>query len=165
MEVLKTIFGEGDKLNALNMSCRGIAIFLIALVMIRVSGRRSFGIRTPMDNIIVVLLGAVLSRAITGASAMLPTICAAFAIVVAHRLFAKLMIRSTRLSELSEGDKILLYKDGKFIQKNLARGLMREEDVVQGIREAANTDDLNKIKLVYLERNGEISVITKDGES
>lgn len=163
MEILKVIFGYGKDLNALNMSCRGIVTFIVALVLIRISGRRSFGIRTPMDNIIVVLLGAVLSRAITGASPVIPTICAAFVIVVAHRLFAKLLIHSEKLSWLLEGEKIVLFKDGQFIEKNLQRGLLRREDVLQGIRETALTDDLNKIKIVHLERNGQISVIKKDG--
>src|SRR5262249_32003841 len=147
MEILKVIFGEGDKLNALNMSCRSIAIFILALIMIRISGRRSFGIRTPMDNIIVVLLGAILSRVVIGASPAVPTICAAFTIVIAHRIFARVLVKNRRLSELSEGEKILLFEDGKFIHKNLKRGLVREEDVLQGIREAAHTDDLNKIKV------------------
>ncbi|NNU33298.1 hypothetical protein HK413_02345 [Mucilaginibacter sp. S1162] len=47
MEILLKIFGEGKDLSALQMSCRGIVVFIIALALIRLSGRRSFGIRTP----------------------------------------------------------------------------------------------------------------------
>jgi len=52
MNLLIQIFGEGKDLNALQMSSRGIVIFFIALILIRISGRRSFGVRTPLDNII-----------------------------------------------------------------------------------------------------------------
>jgi len=55
MELLIKIFGEGKDLDALQMSSRGIVMFFIALVLIRLSGRRSFGVRTPLDNMWVSL--------------------------------------------------------------------------------------------------------------
>lgn len=161
MEIVNTIFGTGKDLNALQMSSRGIAMFIVALVLIRISGRRSFGMRTPMDNIVVVLLGAVLSRAITGASAVVPTICAAFVIVTVHRAFSVLTIKNRWLARFAEGEKIILYKEGQFIQRNLTRALVSQEDVMQGIRETALTDDLSKIDIVYMEKNGQISLIKK----
>lgn len=56
MTILEDLWGSGESLNVLQMSCRGVATFLIALLLIRISGRRSFGIRSPLDNIIVILL-------------------------------------------------------------------------------------------------------------
>jgi uncharacterized membrane protein YcaP (DUF421 family) len=162
MGFLIQIFGEGGDLNALQMSCRAVVIFLIALVFIRISGRRSFGIRTPLDNIIVVLLGAVLSRAVTGASPFWPTICAGFMFVFIHRIFGWIMVSNKHFKRLVEGDKILLYDNGRFIKPNLRRGLVSQEDILQGIREAIQTDDLEYIKTVYIERNGTITVIKKD---
>ena len=37
------LFGEGQDLASWQMAARGAAMFFIALVLIRVSGRRSFG--------------------------------------------------------------------------------------------------------------------------
>ncbi len=68
MYILEKIWGTGTSLDTVQMGTRGIAVFIIALLLIRVSGRRSFGIRSPLDNIIVILLGAILSRAVVGAS-------------------------------------------------------------------------------------------------
>jgi hypothetical protein len=45
---------------------------------------RSFGGRTALDNIIVILLGALLSRAIVGASGFFPLIASSFVIVIIH---------------------------------------------------------------------------------
>ena len=61
-----------------------------------------------------------------------------------------------------EGDKILLFKEGHFIGENINKALVCEEDIMQGIRRTALTDDLNKIEKVYMERNGEISAIKKE---
>ena len=161
MNWLITVFGEGKDLNTLQMSDRGIVVFLIALVLIRISGRRSFGIRTPLDNIIVVMLGAVLSRAVVGASAFVPVIVVCFIVVLLHRLFGWLIVRSRHFGEIVEGKRFLLYKDGQFIRHNMEKALVCEEDMMQGVRKSALTEDMSKISVVYMERNGEISAIKK----
>src|SRR5579864_873424 len=98
MEWIIKIFGEGKDLNALQMSSHGIVMFFIALVIIRISGRRSFGIRTPLDNIITISLGAVMSRAIVGASDFIPVVVCCFVIVLLHRLFGWLIVNNRRFS-------------------------------------------------------------------
>jgi len=161
MELIKQIFGEGKDLSAVQMSCRGIVVFVIALVLIRISGRRSFGIRTALDNIISISLGAILSRAVVGASDFVPVIVTCFVIVLMHRLFGWFIANSKRFGRLTEGDKILLYSNGKFIDANLKKALVCKEDIMQGVRKSTLTEDLNQVDKVYIERNGEISAIKK----
>ena len=161
MELLIKIFGEGKELNTFQMSCRGVVIFLIALLLIRISGRRSFGVRTPFDNIIIILLGAILSRAVVGASDFIPTIITCLVIVASHRLFGYLAVKNVSFGKLVEGQKILLYKDDQFINENMNRGLVGKEDILQGVRKSALTDSMDDIDKVYIERNGEISAIRK----
>jgi len=161
MDILIKIFGEGKNLDAVQMSCRGIVVFLIALALIRISGRRSFGIRTPLDNIILILLGATLSRGIVGASPFLAVVATCFIIVFLHRCFGWLISRSNRFGKIMEGDKILLYSNGKFIDAHMKRALLCKEDLMQGIRKSALTDNMDEIDKVYIERNGEISALKK----
>jgi uncharacterized membrane protein YcaP (DUF421 family) len=163
MNLLIEIFGQGKNLTALQMSCRGIVVFIIALLLIRISGRRSFGIRAPLDNIIIILLGAVLSRAVVGASAFVPVIVACFAIVILHRCVGWLIANSVFFGRLVESDKILLFEKGKYLEHNLKRVQLTREDVMQGVRKSALTDDLGEITHIYIERNGEISAIRKTG--
>jgi uncharacterized membrane protein YcaP (DUF421 family) len=162
MDTLLKIFGEGKDLNTLNMCSRAFVIFLIALVLIRISGRRSFGVRTALDNIIVVLLGAILSRAVSGASPFVPTVAASLTLVFAHRLAAWSILRSDAVSGLVEGDKIMLFEGGKFIEDNLKKALVCKEDVMQGVRKSALTEDLEKVEKIYIERNGEITLVKKE---
>ena len=162
MNILHTIFGDGKNLSCLQMSCRGLVVFFIAFTLIRISGRRSFGLRTPLDNIILVLLGAILSRAVVGASAFLPVIITCFVIVLLHRLMSWLIIRYKKFGNWFDAQHILLYENGHFIKENLKKALAREEDAMEGVRKSGLTDDLNLIEKIYMESNGEISVVRKD---
>lgn len=161
MELIKEIFGEGKDLSVWQMSCRGIVVFMIALFLIRVSGRRSFGVRTALDNIISISLGAILSRAVVGASDFVAVVVTCFVIVLLHRFFGRMISVSKKFGRIMEGNKILLYQDGEFIPANLKKALVCEEDIMQSVRKSALTEDLTHIEKVYIERNGEISAIRK----
>src|SRR5580693_10343246 len=161
MDILIAIFGQGKDLTILQMSARSAAIFFFCLAMIRISGRRSFGIRTPLDNIIAILLGALLSRAIVGASDFLPVVISSFVIVVIHRCVGWLIVHHGGVARLVEGERILLFKNGQFIKNNMDKALVCTEDIMQGVRKSALTEDMNKIDGVFMERNGEISATKK----
>ncbi|TSD66444.1 DUF421 domain-containing protein [Inquilinus sp. KBS0705] len=161
MDLFYEIFGEGKDLNSLQMSSRGVVMFFVAFLLIRIAGRRSFGIKTPIDNIITISLGAVMSRAIVGASPFVPVVICSLVIVVLHRAFAWLAANNRRFGRFVQGEKIILFEQGKFIKSNFDKGLVCEEDIMQGVRKSALTEDLQSVEKVYIERNGEISVIRK----
>jgi len=161
MEILIKLFGEGKDLNSLQMSDRGIVMFFIALILIRISGRRSFGVRSPLDNIITISLGAVMSRAIVGASDFVPVVVCCFVIVILHRFIGWQIANSKSFGRFIEGEKILLFEDGVFKKENMKKALVCQEDLMQGVRKSALTEDMSKIEKVFMERNGEISAIKK----
>lgn len=161
MSVLETLFGSGKDLNVLQMSMRGLTVFVLTLILLRISGRRSFGMRTPVDNIIVILLGAVLSRAVVGASPWWPTMACSLVIVLLHRLLSWAMAKSPALSALVQGKHILLFEAGRPLPDNMDRALVCNRDLEHAIRNKAQTEQMDQIDKLYLEHNGEISVIKK----
>ena len=114
-----------------------------------------------MDNIISILLGAILSRAVVGASPFIPIICTCLLLVLTHRLLGWLTSRYKGLGKFIEGNKILLFENGSFVESNMKKALVCHEDILQAIRKSALTDDLNQIDKIFMERNGEISPIKK----
>ena len=156
------IIGDGKDLTPLQMSVRALIVFLAALVLIRFSGRRSFGMRSPFDNVISILIGAVLSRAVVGASPIGSTLAASLVIALLHRLFAWIAIYSDAFGRLIKGDARLLYEDGKFHEQNFRRSLITKKDFEEGMRSNANLDSITEVKSAYVERDGSISVVKKE---
>ncbi|HEV7232067.1 MAG TPA: hypothetical protein VGO45_12095 [Bacteroidia bacterium] len=163
MHALISLFGQGKELSLIQMSLRAAFVFVIALIVIRLSGRRSFGMRTPFDNVITILLGAILSRAVVGASPFLSTLAAAVVLAGMHRLFAWIALYSNLFGKLIKGEAKVIYKDQnpEPDRKQMGKCLVSEKDVLEGIRINSNLDSMQHAKMIYVERNGQISVVKK----
>ena len=156
------LIGTGTDLSVSQMTVRGIIVFTLALVMLRVAGRRSFGIGTPFDRVVTILLGAILSKAVAGSSPFVPTLVTSGCLVVLHRALAWLVFRFPGLSRVIEGEKILLFNKGKFLTENHRKALVQKEDIYQGLRKVAQTENMDTIDKVYIERNGEVCAVKKE---
>ncbi len=157
-DLIERLFGHDDKLSVLQMTDRAILVFFLTIILIRISGRRSFGMKSAVDNTIVILLGAILSRAVVGASPFIPTIAASLAIVLLHRLFSWIALRWPRFGQLLKGGPILLADNGNIDPKAMSRSLISKHDLEEGIREAGGKDGIPPDQKVILERNGHISL-------
>ncbi|HYG15257.1 MAG TPA: YetF domain-containing protein [Bacteroidia bacterium] len=154
-------FWGTDHLNIEQMTARAVVIFIIALIILRISGRRSFGMASAFDNVVAVLIGGVLSRAVVGASPFLPTVCAALAMALMHRLLAWLSLDYKGVGRIAKGSPRVIYENGEFNRKNMRLSLISERDFMEGVRKECNTESLDEIDKAYVERDGRISVIRK----
>ncbi len=152
---------NGPSLNFYQMGIRAIIVFFIALIFIRIAGMRVFGKKSSFDIVLGIVLGALLSRGITGASPFFATIFASFVFVMMHRLMAYLSFKSHKAGRIIKGTPSLLFKDGEYLAENMERSLITKHDIDEALREKVNTNDLGKIKEAYYERNGEIGFVTK----
>ncbi|MFB9123114.1 DUF421 domain-containing protein [Paraburkholderia dipogonis] len=162
MEATLLLFGQGRTLDPLQMAMRAIVVFLIALVLIRISGRRSFGQRSPFDLVVVILLGATLSRAIVGASPFIATVAASFIIVICHRALAWACMRSRALERLVGGVEREVFSNGKFNAREMDAALISRTDVQESVRQKTGSRSMENVAAAILERNGEVSVIRKE---
>lgn len=161
VDALTALFGEGKDLSFLQMGARAAATFVVALVFIRISGRRSFGQRSPFDYVVTILLGATMSRAIVGASPALPVFVASLVIVLMHRGLAWACVRSRALDALVGGVERPLYRNGDFDREQMLAALVSQTDVLETMRKELGTEAFDCVEKAILERNGEISIVRK----
>jgi uncharacterized membrane protein YcaP (DUF421 family) len=118
--------------------------------------------KSPFDYTIILLLGAILSRAVYGGSSIPSILTACLVIVLMHRLFGYLSLFSDKFGRLVKGDKIQLFKDGEPIRKNMRTSMISNKDLAEGIRMEVHFENAERVEAAYLERSGHISVILKD---
>ena len=156
---INVIFGTGEELTAWQMAARAFVMFFIALLLIRIGGMRIFGKKTAFDNILVIMLGAILSRGVVGASPLFSTVAAAAVMVLIHKILGWLAMKHIWVGKIVKGYRHVLYKDGEVIHKNLRKTSISEDDLMEGVRVETHSDSLKEVKEIYMEKTGQISVV------
>ncbi|MBC6699103.1 DUF421 domain-containing protein [Hymenobacter puniceus] len=150
-----------DTITVGQTCARAVLVFLVALVLLRLSGRRTFGGNSALDMVVKFMFGALLSRVIIADAPMGITFVAAAALVAVHRALAYAVYFSPLLRKLVKGSDSILAEGPTIHQHELRRASVSEQEFQAGVRVAANTDDLSTTNVVRLEHDGTITVVKK----
>lgn len=148
-------------LTFVQISLRGIIVFLVTLATVRLGHKRSLSRKTPFDAVLLVILAAVLSRAINGSAAFFATLGGGVVLVLLHRLFAFLTFYSHRFGILVKGRPDVIVRDGERDIAMMWRNHISTHDLEEDMRLSAHTEDLSDIRAARIERSGDISFIKK----
>ena len=156
---LQQLFGEGRDLDSLQMGARAFVLFFVLLVLIRIAGMRSFGRKSSFDSIIVISLGALLSRVIVGVSDAIPTVVASTVLVVLHRLIAVATATMPTLERFLKGSDMVLYRGGIFDVTAMRRAGISRADLEEAVRTKAQRLRLSDVLEIHLESSGDLGVV------
>jgi uncharacterized membrane protein YcaP (DUF421 family) len=152
---------EPGNLTFVQISLRGIIVFLVTLATVRLGHKRSLSRKTPFDAALLVILAAVLSRAINGSAAFFATLGGGVVLVLLHRLFAFLTFYSHGFGILVKGKPDVIVRDGHCDVPMMWRNHVSMHDLDEDMRLSVNIDDLSRIRIARVERSGDISFIKK----
>ena len=89
-------------------------------------------------------------------------VIAASTLVGMNLVFVRIAHRIPYLEHLFESEPTPLIKDGRLIKRNLDRENVDFEELMMAAREHG-IDDIDQVDAAYLERDGSISIIGRDG--
>ena len=150
---------EPKELTFLQVSVRGVIVFIATLIMVRLGSKRSLAEKTAFDAVFIVIIGSMLARAINGSEAFFPTLGTGFVLVLLHRLFGFAAYYSHAFGILVKGKPVMLVHNGRLQQKNMLWEHISKHDLEEDMQFDAKTEDLSKIEVARLERSGDISFI------
>lgn len=150
---------DEDDLGIRHMGMRAVVVFAFALVIVRLGKKRFISENTAFDVLLGVMLGSIISRAITGQSPFVPTLFAAVVLVALHWFFAQIALRSDLFGTMIKGRTRILVSDGDVDWDAMKRSNLSRNDLLEAVRLKAGSPDWKNVKEARLERNGEISVI------
>ena len=137
------------------------AIGVAAMVLFtRLNGLRSFSKMSGFDFGITVAFGSILASAVmaTDAGKFWIFLGALAALFLVQRVIAAIRTKSPTVRDWLGNDPILLMRDGKMLEDNMARARITRADVIGKLREA-NALQLSEVRAVILEDTGDISVL------
>ena len=152
---------EPKNLTFVQISLRGILVFLATLTTVRLGHKRSLSHKTPFDAVLLVIFASVLSRAINGSAAFFATIGGGAVLVLLHRFFANLAYYSHGFGILVKGKPDIIVRDGECDFAMMRRNHISTHDLEEDMRLDAHLDDVSKVRRARIERSGDISFIKK----
>lgn len=164
--VIEWLLGlNADQLAVEQVVVRALVVYVAALVMVRLGEKRFIGKNTAFDVILGIILGSVVSRAITGNAPFFPTLLGGAALVALHWLFSAVAFRFSWFGFLIKGRPKLLIEQGELQTHNLQSSHITQADLLSAVRLQGQTADLSQIETAYFEPNGNISVLATKRES
>ena len=143
---------------------RAIAAYLVLLVMLRITGRRQGKRMTSFEILLIFLLGGQMTQSILGEDrSFVNAFIGVTTVALMHALFATWKQRSEFVERLVDGTPILVYADGRWIEDSMDMVRVQREDVHASAR-GDGIDDFGKVRYAIVERNGSISIITKEDD-
>jgi len=152
---------EPKDLTFIQISLRGVVVFIATLIMVRLGHKRSLSRKTAFDAVLLVILASVLARAINGSAAFFGTLGGGLVLVFLHRLLAFIAFHSHWFGCLIKGLPEVIIEDGDFVLETMRRNHISAHDVEEDMRLNLRTDDVSKVKRGRVERSGDVSFICK----
>jgi uncharacterized membrane protein YcaP (DUF421 family) len=159
LQALLGLSVEPKELTFLQVSLRGVIVFVATLIMVRLSSKRSLAEKTAFDAVLIVVIASMLARAINGSAPFFSTLGTGFILVVLHRLLGVAAYYSHGFGILIKGKAVVLVENGKLLRENMRLNHISEHDLEEDMRLDAKTEELSKIKVARVERSGDISFI------
>jgi uncharacterized membrane protein YcaP (DUF421 family) len=141
-----------------------VSIYLAALVIVRLMGKRALGELSLFDLVIMVGIGEVI--VIVGLEQKVPFIRGLIILIVLgglEFLLSFLTFKSKFFSRIIEGKPTILIKDGNLIEPNMAKEHISYADLRQELRKQG-VSKISKVSTAMLEACGKFSVVLKDDE-
>jgi uncharacterized membrane protein YcaP (DUF421 family) len=161
-EFVQALLGLGvdaKELTSLQVSMRGIIVFVATLVMVRIGSKRSLAEKTAFDAALMIIIASVLARAINGSAPFVPTLIVGFVLVLLHRLFALGAYASHAFGILVKGKPVVIVENGRIDRRKMRVNHITQHDLEEDMRLDAAIEDPSKIKIARVERSGDISFI------
>ena len=165
-DLLQTLLGlrlQGEDLDVGHMMLRAVIVYAVTVAVVRLGKKRFMGQGTAFDVILGIMLGSIVSRAITGNAPFVPALAAAATLVALHSVLSAIAVRWHGFGVTLKGHSRVLVRDGEADRAALRTAHMTQDDLREDLR-AQGVADPEQVHEARLERSGKVSVIKKASE-
>ena len=144
---------------------RGTIVYLSLIALLRFVLKREAGSLGIADLLVVVLLGDAAQNAMAGeCKSVADGLVLIGTIILWAYTLDWLSYRFPSWERILSPPALVLVKDGKMLRRNMRREFVSEDELMSQIRQQG-LEDLTEVRKAYIEGDGRISVIKRNGES
>lgn len=140
---------------------RAVVVYVLLLVMVRVSGKRSVGQFTPFDMILLILLGTAVQNSLIGKDiSLVGGLLLAGSLIAMNFAVGWVAARSRRFHALVEGRAVQVITDGQLDHERLRRESVSEIDLEEALRRNG-LESVSQVRSGWIESDGHITLVEK----
>jgi len=151
---------QAHDLSVAQSCARALVVYLVVIAYVRFGKKRFLSEATAFDAVLVIIIGSLSSRAISGTAPFFASLAATFVLILLHWVISYFSQNSPALSALVKGHDTLLVKDGRVDSDGLESSHMSVDDLAEDLRQHG-VQKPSEVKEARLERSGKVSVIKK----
>ena len=141
---------------------RATAVYLMLLLVFRVSGNRSIGQITAFDFILLLIISEAIQEAmITTDYSVTNAFLVVVTLVGIDIMMSLWKQKSERVAKILDGVPILVFEDGKPHDDRMRMERVDEADILSAARESQGIERMDQIKHVIVEASGGITIVPK----
>lgn len=146
----------------LDFVLKAAVMYFMALIMIRLLGKRALGELGPFDFVVMTGVGhTVVSVALDKSIPFYEGIVILFTLAVLEYLVGYAALKNQKLAHIITGRPVILIDNGRIIKENLRREKFNIDDLMQELRKQG-IKNINEVEKGILEPCGGFSVLLKD---
>ncbi|WP_101927503.1 MULTISPECIES: DUF421 domain-containing protein [Luteimonas] len=143
---------------------RAVAVYVVVLTLVRITGKRTVGQFTPFDLLVVVLLGTAVQNSLIGEdTSLLGGLILAATLMSLNWGVGAFSARSRAFERVVAGRPVILARHGHVFRDELMRQSVSREDFATARRSAGCTA-ISDIEIAILETSGKITVIKRSDD-
>jgi uncharacterized membrane protein YcaP (DUF421 family) len=144
---------------------RGLSVYVVLLIIFRLSGQRSLGDVTTFDFVLLLIIAETTQQALLGDDFSVTNSFLLITTLVMIDIGLSFLKRySPRVDRWLEGSPLVIVEDGRPLKDRMSKSRVGEDDVMTAARQSHGLERMNQIKYAVLERNGAISIIPANSE-
>lgn len=148
----------------MDLVLRAAAIYLILLIAVRLSGRRTLSELTTFDFILVMVISEAVQQGLIGEDYSITTA----AILVTTLVFIDVVLSFAKarfewVAKIVDGVPTVLVENGKPLRERMKKARVSEDDILASARELQGLERMEQIRFAVLEAGGRITIIPAKG--
>jgi uncharacterized membrane protein YcaP (DUF421 family) len=144
---------------------RGLAVYLLLMVIFRIAGKRTLAQMTTFDLILLLIISETTQQAMVDSDHSLTNaFLLILTLVSVSVLLSLLKQRWQWLERLIESSPVLIMEEGRLYKDRMDKLRVDQGDIMESARSQEGLRRMDELDYAVVERNGEVTVISKQSE-
>lgn len=140
---------------------RVAVLYLVVLFTLRMTTRKTMRSSTPLDFVVIFLIGGVATTSIlSGDQSVTGAVLAIATVSAMHMIISAAKPRWPVIGMISDGSPVVIYSNGQWAGEEMRKLRVQKQDVFAEMRQNGHKS-IDEVETAVIEHNGALTILAK----